>query len=418
MLAGPGSGKTRVITARLTNLITHHNVSPSSILTITFTKKAAEEMRSRAERQLGNVAGAISFGTFHSMFFKILRNTYRFGAENIAKPRIQSEMVRECIESEKIDLRESDINVIDILSEISKAKTLMEPLEQYHSVLMSDEEFYRFYKRYTGRMNQLRLIDFDDMLIRCHDLFLERPAVLKRWQEKFRFIMIDEFQDIDRMQYETVRMLAGDEANIMVVGDDDQSIYQFRGANSSIMKDFLKDYPESKLIRLSINYRSAKNIVKASGSVISQNKERFDKNIKANSEISGKVQIEKFENRKEEIDALVNYLKKESDLQECAILLRTNTLASAVAEELMMRNIKVDHAGRVSNSYEHFIAKDILTYLKIASGESSRTDMYRIMNKPYRYISRNAIPDEKFDFDIMKRFHEENIRTYGAISML
>ncbi|MCR5777970.1 MAG: ATP-dependent helicase [Lachnospiraceae bacterium] len=418
ILAGPGSGKTRVITARLANLINNEKVPPGSILTITFTKKAAEEMRSRTEQLLGNTAAAINFGTFHSIFFKILRNTYKFTSDNIVRFRIQSEIIQEIIESENIDLRESDRNVIDLLNEISKVKTGYESVEDYNSNLMDNDDFQKFYKRYVSRMNSLKLIDFDDMLIRCHDLFNERNEVLRQWQEKFKFILIDEFQDIDYKQYETIKMLAGESANLFVVGDDDQSIYGFRGAQSSIMQRFLEDYKGANFVKLSVNYRSAKDIVSSAGLVIGGNKDRIEKDIKANSDINGKVELSEFENRSEEFAELAARLKDEKDLSECAVLLRTNTLASLVSGELMQCDIEVDYADKVTNPYEHFIAKDILTYLKIANGDISRASMYRIMNKPYRYISRNAVPGKTFDIEAMEKFHADNLKTRGMLLKL
>ena len=200
VLAGPGSGKTRVITGRLAYLIEDSAVSPSSILTITFTKAAAEEMKERSRKLIGNSASAVYFGTFHSLFLSILRHTYRFGPENIINSRTQFEISKEIIESEKIEIRDSDRFYADLLSEVSRFKTFRRNEEEFNSSALDNESFRKFYKRYSERLNSLRLIDFDDMIMRANRLFKERDSVRRSWAEKFEYIMIDEFQDIDSVQ--------------------------------------------------------------------------------------------------------------------------------------------------------------------------------------------------------------------------
>ena len=375
-------------------------------------------MKMRSENLLGSAASLINFGTFHSIFFKILRSRYRFTADNIVRYRTQSEIIREIIESENIELRESERNTADILSEISRVKTSVKGLDDHESDVMDSDDFRKFFNLYTDRMNSLKLIDFDDMLLRCNELFINNPVILKQWQEKFRFILIDEFQDIDRMQYETVKMLAGESKNLFVVGDDDQSIYGFRGAESSIMQDFLQDYKGAKLIRLSTNYRSSAAVVRAAGLVIKENSLRIDKDIRAFSDEEGKLELAEFEDRTEEYEALADYLKKERKPSECAVLLRTNSLAEIAAGELVERGIEVDHPEKIQGIYDSFLAKDILEYLKIANGDNSRTAIYRIMNKPYRFISRNSVGGKNFDFAEMKAYHADNIRTFSAVSKL
>ncbi|MCR4744211.1 MAG: ATP-dependent helicase [Lachnospiraceae bacterium] len=421
ILAGPGSGKTRVITGRLSYLIGESAVSPSSILTITFTKAAAEEMKSRAFSLIGNPASAVNFGTFHSIFLLILRNRYRFGPENIIKSRMQYEISKEIIESEKIEIRDSDRFYSDLISEISRYKTFRKPDEEFRSSVLDNESFHIFYEHYKKRLNSLRLIDFDDMILRCNELFHERDDIRKKWSEKYEYIMIDEFQDIDTVQYDTIKMLSGEKRNLFAVGDDDQSIYGFRGAEPSIMKRFLEDYPDTKYIKLSKNYRSAPDIVKTAAIIISDNKNRLEKNIVSAKDVMHpkSVDIRGFKDHEEEINCLRDELIKSGQNNKSkAIILRTNSLSSYFASELMMRDIKVICKDKPNDIYNHFIVKDIFAYLAIAGGSKSRSDFYRIMNKPYRYISRNSVPGKEFDFDYMKKFHREDIRTFSALIKL
>ncbi len=527
VIAGPGSGKTRVLVRRLLHLVEYSSIPPSSILTITFTKAAALEMKSRASSLLGDKASAIRFGTFHSIFFQILRHTYRFSSDNIISARIQTQLIEEILNKEKIEVRDLSGAFSALISEISQVKSTcsnyseLAPSPEFESSILSKEQFALFFNRYTRRMMELKLIDFDDMSLRCLNLFQERPRVLDQWRERFPYILIDEFQDIDPVQFSAVKALASPRNNLFVVGDDDQAIYGFRGSDPSIMRDFEQTYPHAAIIRLSTNYRSRDTIVRAAGAVISENKNRLAKEIRSGrkespagqgkgspcikddshkgtcipsdteskispcikddsrkassilsvgqykgshcikddshkgtcipSDTENKIspcikddsrgnsfplsvykaerrnhglekeplELVSFQNRSEEYLALKDHLcQMKGGLNDIAILLRTNALTSYAAEKLASFNIPFRCKERISNIYEHFIARDILDYLHLASGVTLRSTMYRVMNHPYRMISRNAIPGDHFSFPVMRKYHAADPSTLSAISKL
>ncbi|MCR5525957.1 MAG: ATP-dependent helicase [Lachnospiraceae bacterium] len=415
VLAAPGSGKTRVITGRLAYLINNKKIPPSSILTITFTRAAANEMKERAKKLIGSDALAVNFGTFHSVFFSILRHTYRFGPENIIRFRTQAEIIKGIIKTEKIEIKESETLFMDILNDISRVKTGAVVINEEEEFALENKDFEKLYRLYVKEMNERRLIDFDDMLIRVNRLFKERPEVLKKWSEKFKFILIDEFQDIDRLQYETVKMLASPENNLFVVGDDDQSIYGFRGAEPSIMQDFAEDIENAVQMRLGTNYRSSGRIIEAAGKVIKENRIRIDKEVKAFGNAGEEPDIRTFHDREAEVAEMAKHFKNCNELDRIAILLRTNTEMSFFAERLAEMDIPVRCREKSVSVYDHFIAKDVLTYLDLAGGDRSRSGLYRVMNKPYRRISRSAASKSTFSFAELKKYHADDVRVLSEI---
>jgi len=427
VIAGPGSGKTSVIVKRLESLISISNIDPSSILTITFTKAAASEMKSRAGKLLGDLAGALNIGTFHSIFLKILRHTYNFSKDNIISSHIQNEIIKEILESEKIELRDLNRSVYGLINEISRVKSGTDRDGDFESSFLSKEQFDTLLNRYKRRLSEMRLIDFDDIMLLSKALFLERPNVLKRWQDKFRFIMTDEFQDVDPLQYELLKLLSGESRNLFVVGDDDQSIYGFRGSDPGIMLHFKEDFPSARMVKLSVNYRSVPEIVDAAGIVVSDNTLRIEKDIVSGAERSeGKhsgveeethVDIREFKDRGEEI-AEFKELIRNTRAGSTAVLLRTNELLSYFAEMLSNLNISFYCRDKIRNIYDHFIAEDILSYLAIASGKMMRSLFFRIMNRPFRGISRNSVQGETVDIREVLAFHSSDIKTVCAVKRL
>lgn len=420
VIAGPGSGKTSVIVKRLESLISISKIDPSSILTITFTKAAAFEMKSRAGNLLGDLAGALNIGTFHSIFLKILRHTYNFSKDNIITYPVQNELIKEILESERIELTDTTRAVYGILNEISRTKCALSELStEYKSAILTDEQFDVLYRRYKKKMAEMKLIDFDDIMLITRSLFLERPDVLHKWQDRFRYIMTDEFQDVDLLQYELLKILAGKNRNLFVVGDDDQSIYGFRGADPGIMRLFTKEYPDAGMISLTDNFRSSPEIVDAAGKIISENKNRLQKNIVSMTGTRGDVDIREFNDRDEEMEAF----REETDAlcgnyDSAALLLRTNDLVSYYTERVSALNIPFRCREKIKNIYDHFIARDILDYLSLSKGNDLRSTLYRVMNHPYRGISRNAVSGDRFDPEKMMAFHHDDIRTRANIKRL
>jgi len=280
VLAGPGSGKTTVITHRTKNLI-EEGIEPGSILVITFTRAAAREMQERFEALMEGKSVRVSFGTFHSVFFTILKYAYRYQPSDIVREDQRQRCIREMLEEYDLEIEDEHEFVPAILSEISFVKSEMISLDHYYSRNCSESVFKKLYQGYEDHMRRAGLLDFDDMLVMCHELFCQRKDILKAWQNKFRYILIDEFQDINKVQYEIVKMLALPHNNLFIVGDDDQSVYRFRGAKPEIMLGFTKDYPDAKTVLLGTNYRSTRQIVDTASALISRNTKRYEKKLTA-----------------------------------------------------------------------------------------------------------------------------------------
>ena len=260
-------------------------------------------------------------------------------------------------------------------------------------------------------MRKSRLIDFDDMLTYTYELFSERKDILRAWQEKYKYILIDEFQDINRIQYEIIKMMALPENNLFIVGDDDQSIYRFRGSKPEIMLNFRKDYPDAKQILLDTNYRCGKYIVETSKNLISYNEERYDKAIIAASHDETPVKYAVFENTKDEVIYIIRQIseltKQGKDFKDIAVLFRTNTQARSLIEQLITYNVPFQTRDNIPNIYEHWIARDLFSYIKIAIGSRERKDFLRIINRPKRYISRNSLYGPYISFDEWIKLYDE-----------
>lgn len=409
VLAGPGSGKTFVITHRIQYLIEKHNISPSNILVITFTKAAALQMQERFLTLSNQKSVAVTFGTFHSVFFRILKFAYHYNASNIAREEQRIAILRELIHAYEIETEDEMELIQAILAEISTLKNERIELQHYHGKNCGDELFQKLYQGYELRMRQANLVDFDDMLLMTWELLSARKDILKLWQQKYQYILIDEFQDVNRVQYDTIRLLAEPRQNLFIVGDDDQSIYRFRGSKPEIMLGFEKEYPNCKKVLLGINYRCNANVVRAAVNVIDHNRTRFDKEIEAFKPKGSKVLVTSCEDENHECMKVLNRIRKShSDgclWGENAVLVRTNTGARALVEKLVAYNIPFNVKDRIPNLFEHWIAKQIFCYLQIAQGEFSREAFLQIINKPNRYLGREALSDKNVSLDRLKVFY-------------
>lgn len=411
VLAGPGSGKTTVITQRTKTLIQDYKVNPSEILVITFTKAAAKEMQERFFHLMGNERPPVTFGTFHAVYFKILKYAYGLSGANIITEDQKIKWLKELVEREKLEIEDEREFIRLIASEISLVKGERISLEYYYAKACSDEIFRRIYTGYQGKLRDSQKLDFDDMLVLTYELLTEREDILKGWQRKYRFILIDEFQDINRIQYDTIRLLAKPENNLFIVGDDDQSIYRFRGSKPEIMLNFPKDYPNTKEILLDWNYRSARNIVDTASQVIAHNTKRFPKKIQASRPVGEKIEIKLYQTPKEESRAILQrirfYLEQGCQYSDMAVLFRTNTDARLLVERFMEYNIPFHMKEIMPNMFEHWIAQDILTYIRIAMGSRERGDFLQIINRPKRFISREYFDTEKVSFDRLETYYQE-----------
>lgn len=417
-LAGPGSGKTLVITRRTKNLIEEYHVKPSEILVVTFTKAAAQEMKTRFLQLTGERSTSVTFGTFHAVFFTILKYAYHYTAENILREEQKFQIMRELVRRFHLDYEDENEYIGQLLGEISSVKNSQLDIEHYYSANCPEEVFRRIFQSYQETLRHHRLIDFDDMLVYTYELFRQRKDILALWQKKYTFLLVDEYQDINLLQYEIVKMLAGETANLFVVGDDDQSIYRFRGAAPQVMQAFARDYPDAKQILLDTNYRCTADIVEKSCRVIRHNRQRFEKEIRAANDFGQAVFIKQFKSQREEnlavIEQMRKYVADGGSYSDIAILFRTNTQPRLLMEQLLEYNIPFWSRDRIPNIYDHWIARDIFTYLRIAAGSRSRADFLQIMNRPKRYIGRDSLEEPTVAFDVWQDYYVQREQDWVA----
>lgn len=409
VLAGPGSGKTLTIVNRVKYLIEKQKVRPEEILVVTFTRFAAAEMKSRLCLVMGKRDLPVTVGTFHGIYYGILKWAYRMNQENILSETEKYQILRGVINKERMEIFDEEDFIQDIVAEIGKVKNNRIPLEEFVSEKCSADAFRNIYRNYERHRKELKKIDFDDMLVLCYELFRSRPDVLAQWQKKFRYVLIDEFQDINRIQYDVIRMLAQPENNLFVVGDDDQAIYGFRGADSELMLGFGKDFPDAKQILLGMNYRSTANIVQNSLKLIENNVERYSKKLEANREGGSCLHIQEVKDPVEEAEYVLEEIQKckENGIkeEEIAILFRVHTDARAVVEAMVERKIPFQMKEHLPNIYEHFIAKDIMAYFRLATGKRRRQDFLQVMNRPKRYLGRDSVSGSQVSFEDMRKFY-------------
>ena len=409
VLAGPGAGKTYVITNRVKALIDEYGVKPEQILVVTFSKAAAVEMKERFEMLTGGRRLPVRFGTFHSVFFQILRLAYHYEVKDIATPALKYRFLEETFNETGYEVDDKKEFLSDIEKEISRVKGEGIEIDCYFSSACSAEIFQKMYRGYQEKLQRHRCLDFDDMVVYTYQLLKEREDIRRRWQAQFRYLLIDEFQDINRLQYETVCMLAEPENNLFIVGDDDQSIYGFRGAKPGIMLSFPKRFPDTKQIVLGVNYRCSDEIMKAAERLIGKNNERYEKHIVANKGKEQPVHMKKCENLPDEAEKIVAqiqlYQKEGIDYQEMAVLFRTNMQMRLLAGKLMEHGIPFTMRDNLPNLFDTWMAKDIMCYLQLALGNRSREKFLKIANRPVRYLSRTAFTESEVSFDKLRAYY-------------
>lgn len=413
VLAGPGSGKTLTIAKRIEYLIKVHKVRPEEILVITFTRYAAGEMKERFRRVMGESGFPVTFGTFHGIYYGILKWAYRLNQSNILadeeRYRLLKEIVSQYAWAECPEDTEEKEFLTELSEEIGNVKNNGYEIETYESRKYGENRFREIFSRYEQEKKKLRKIDFEDMLVFCRDLFLKRPDILKKWQQKFRYILVDEFQDINQIQYDVVRMLAAPEHNLFVVGDDDQSVYGFRGAKPGIMKAFMKDYPGASRVFLNINYRSTAHIVDGASRVISHNKRRYDKKVRTFQKAEETVHIQEVKDPLEESNYIVSkyreYVSKGVPPEQIAVLYRTASDVRALAETFTECQIPFHMKETVEHIYDHFICADMECYFRLSLGQYKRSDIVRIANRPKRYIGRDSMAEGEVTYESLRRFY-------------
>lgn len=407
VLAGPGSGKTTVLLCRISRLLERGLAKPQEILALTFSKAAAEEMKSRFENLNG--ASGVSFGTFHSIFFRILRSRYGWNVEQIFQEEERRNILRNSIEAEKWDIPDLEEYISQFFSQLSLMNSELEQPNRFTPVGMPVEEFRKLYRAYEGYKERHEKLDFDDMLTQCYQLLREDAAVREYWQRKYKFILVDEFQDVNQAQFACLQILAEKHQNLFVVGDDDQSIYAFRGARPDFLLHFPTLYPAAKKVTLNTNYRSTERIVNLAERVIGNNEVRFVKNMKGIGEAGDKVTFFLAEDAAKEAAHIAEKIGRLLDegvpLTEIAVIYRTNLQGGAFARELYKRGIPYDLRDNSGNVYEHWVAKDLLAYLLLAENEESDSALRRILNKPKRYIGKDLLAEaETMPYTLLRSF--------------
>lgn len=416
VLAGPGSGKTTVITHRIKNLIEKAEVRPENILVVTFTKAAAISMQKRFSTLMNGGKGQpVTFGTFHSVFYKILRKSRRYEATEILSERQKTDYIREIIG--RYGISSNDISELsqNIINDIGNIKGNMLNAQEYEPSCCKKEDFIKVYNAYNLELKRDGKMDFDDILRECYLLLCENHTILEQWRELYKYILIDEFQDINRIQMNIIELLASPLNNIFVVGDDDQSIYGFRGARPEIMIEFKDYYPEAELIVLDVNYRSTQSIINVAGRVIENNKTRLDKCAHANNDKDFQPDIRKFGNQVEELKFVVSKIKEYENqgisLSEMAILVRNNSQIQEISSFLKNRKIEAESGKHRSNIYNGMVAKDILSYVRGAlkfDGTYFNEDLIYVLNKPQRYISRQVVLSVNMNISAVRRIYSKN----------
>jgi len=418
IVAGAGSGKTRVLTYRIAYLI-HCGVPAYQILALTFTNKAANEMKTRIIKLVGEKASDVWMGTFHSMFARILRREAELldysKSFTIYDEDDSLNVVKKAME--RLSISSQQFNPAAIRSKISAAKNQLIYPREYAQMARDvfDEKTGSTYEEYQRILRRSNAMDFDDLLIKPIELFESHPDVLKKYQQRFTFVLVDEFQDTNRAQYEVTKLLAGPRRNVCVVGDDSQSIYSFRGADIRNILNFAKDFPDCQTFRLEQNYRSTKNILSAADQLIKFNTDRLQKNLWTDNADGDPITILECSDDQDEAYQIVKTIQGEShrhkyDLKDYAVLYRTNAQSRAIEDALRRSAIPYVIVGGV-RFYERKEIKDVLAYLRVLVNTSDEESILRVINYPSRGIGDTSV-------DRLRTFSLElGIKLYDALAL-
>ena len=411
VLTGPGSGKTSVIVERTAHMIHEGKIPASSVLVVTFSRAAAVEMKERFLKFTGVSRTGVTFGTFHGVFYGILKQAYGLNGSNILSEEEKYAILRELAVNCAAEQSQEGDFVEDVAKEISVVKGGRISLEHYYSSCCPDEVFRQIFQGYRKVLNERRKLDFDDMLLSCYELLRKRKDILAAWQKKFRYILVDEFQDINHLQYDIVKMLAAPENNLFVVGDDDQSIYHFRGARPEIMLNFPEDFKNAETVLLNINYRCSGNILNTAMKVIDHNENRYVKKLSTPNNLGEPVEVKEFKNPRDEYMTAAGILKDRMEkgeyIEDTAFLFRTNQEAEGLVAALMEYGVPFTMKEKLPNLFRHWICKNMIAYLKMAQGDRSRSTFLEIMNRPNRYIAREALAEKNIDFKALAEFYKD-----------
>lgn len=397
IIAGPGSGKTHVIIHRIDYMITQMNAQPSQILVITFTKAAAEEMKTRYQKKFGN--HSVTFGTFHSAFFRILRtyNADKYHLEHLLSEETKKKVIEDIYKKMTCEKDEDFLELF--LKHLTLMRNQLIHPKYYNPDGLSKEVFLQAYFEYERFKENHEKFDFDDMLVDCYAVLKNDTNLLHHFRKKYHYLLIDEFQDVNLVQFEVVKLLAGEQENVFVVGDDDQSIYKFRGSKPELLFSFKAHFNHCQEVILDINYRSTKKILSYSNALIVHNKKRYNKVMKTTNDEGDTPHIIKLEDVKEQSSFILNkvleFKEKGIKWSDCAIIYRTNIEARPLLEVFLAAHIPFYLRDSISTLYDSWLTKDILAYLKVAGGMQNNDLVTRIINRPSRYMSKICLEQAK-----------------------
>lgn len=429
VLAGPGSGKTRVITYRILNLVLNNNINPKNILAISFTKASSMEMKNRAlslsnDRRLNSV----NYGTFHSVFFRILRFFEKYELDCILDEKNKKFAIKGILKNLNVENAEDEDTILGVINEISYVKNELMDKIDFDSEILTRDEFCRVYNMYEEYKESIKKIDFDDMLIKTYNLLKQNKQILDRVRSVYRYILVDEFQDINKVQFEVIKLIASPNNNIFVVGDEDQSIYGFRGSRPDFLLEFEDYFKGSKKYVLDINYRSKKDITDIANKLIQNNENRYEKSIKCDREHKGIVKYINTEDAEEEAKFIAkDILSKCEDnctnYDDFAVIYRTNIQSRALVDAFMDMHIPFVVRDSIVTIYDHWVARDLLAYLRLGIDTTLSEDWIRIINKPFRYISKDSIKLASEDRDFIgalinkANLHPKQVKTLNDLEI-
>ena len=403
VLAGPGSGKTRVITYRIANMVVNKDIKPTSILAISFTKASSMEMKNRALALSNDFRmNKVTYGTFHSVFFRILRYFENYNIESILDEKTKRIGLKNILKGLNIENADDDETIGQVINEISYVKNELMDKRDFKSEVLTNDEFIKVYNYYEEYKEQINKIDFDDMLIKTYELLKNNKSALDRVRSAYRYILVDEFQDINKVQFEALKLIANPNNNIFVVGDEDQSIYGFRGSRPDFLLEFEEYFLNTNKVLLDINYRSKGEIIDIANRLIEKNENRYEKVIKCGQGNGANVNYISPEDSEEEAVYIAKDIKDKiqedyTEYTDFAVIYRTNIQSRALVDVFMDMRIPFVVKDSIVTIYDHWAAQDILSYLRIGVNPNSNKDWIRIINKPFRYISKdnlNLIKDE------------------------
>lgn len=429
VLAGPGSGKTRVITYRIANMVVNKEIKPTSILAISFTKASSVEMKNRALSLSKDYRmNKVTYGTFHSVFFRILRFFVKYDLDSILDEKSKRLALKGIMKNLNIENADDDETVGQVINEISFVKNELMDKYDFDSEILSSDEFIKTYNMYEEYKSQINKIDFDDMLIKTYELLLNNNQALQRVRSAYKYILVDEFQDINKVQFEVLKLIANPMNNIFVVGDEDQSIYGFRGSRPDFLLEFEEYFEGTNKVVLDINYRSKEEIIDIANRLIEKNENRYEKVIKCGQGNGAQINYVSPEDSEEEAvfiakDILEEIKKDYVEYSDFAVIYRTNIQSRALVDVFMDMRIPFVVKDSIITIYDHWAAQDILAYLRIGLNPQNNKDWVRIINKPFRYISKDNVNMVKDETDFINalinkcNLHRKQVKTINDLDI-